>query len=98
MRAGTLSTLILTCTVVLASTIPGARADEWYQGQPGNWHRHGNTWEWQGKHGDEWLEGKPGHWYAERGGWYWLGDDGREYRRAAHGWEWSGKRHKHSAE
>jgi hypothetical protein len=96
MKARTLTALILICWLVLASAITGAHADEWYQGQPGSWHRHGNTWVWKGKHGDEWFEGKRGHWYAEPGGnWYWLGDDGREYRHGSHGWEWSGEHHDH---
>jgi len=95
MKAGTLTTLILTCWFVLATAIPRAHADDWYQGQPGAWQRHGNTWAWKGKHGDEWLEGKRGHWYGERGGgWYWQGDDGREYRKGSHGWAWSGRHHK----
>jgi hypothetical protein len=97
MKAGALITLMLTCWFVLVSAVPGAQAEEWYQGQPGSWHRHGNAWAWKGKHGDEWHEGKRGHWYAERGGgWYWLGDDGREYRRGPHGWEWSGQQHRRS--
>jgi hypothetical protein len=98
MKAGTLITLMLTGWFAFVSAVPGAQAEEWYQGQPGSWHRHGNAWAWKGKHGDEWYEwyeGRRGHWYAERdGGWYWLGDDGREYRRGSHGWEWNGRQHR----
>jgi len=80
MKVKILSALISIC-FILASALPAARGDEWYQGQPGMWHQHDNKWEWKGKHGDEWFQGKPGHWYAEPGNkWYWLGDDGREYR------------------
>jgi hypothetical protein len=67
MKAGTLTTLILTCCVLLFA-IAGAQADEWYQGQPGSWHRHSKTWTWKGKKGDERYEGKRGHWYAEQSG------------------------------
>ncbi len=77
-------------------TAPAARADEWYQGQPGQWERHGKKWIWRGMHGDEWYEGHRGHWYAmPNGQWYWLSDDGAEYRRMADKWEWSHERHRH---
>jgi hypothetical protein len=96
MKARTLTVLILICWFVLGPAIPKAHGDEWYQGQPGQWQRHGNTWEWRGTHGDEWFQGKRGHWYAEKGGgWYWLGNDGDEYRREPKGWQWKSERHKH---
>ena len=70
MKSRTLTALIVICWFILAPVIPGARADEWYQGQPGGWHRHGNSWEWRGTHGDEEYEGERGHWYGDRdGGW-----------------------------
>jgi hypothetical protein len=93
MKSSLLTVLLLSCLFVLAPAIPGARADDWYQGQPGMWQHHGHRWEWRGKHGDEWFEGKRGHWYAERDKrWYWQSDDGREYRQRSHGWAWSGRR------
>ncbi len=95
MKARILTALMLICCFILAPAVPGARADEWYQGQPGMWYRHGNKWQWRSKHGDEWYEGKRGHWYADPDDkWYWQGDDGREYREGPHGWEWSGEHHR----
>ncbi len=94
MKTQILTTLML-ISFILATTIPGSAAEEWYQGQPGKWHKHGHGWTWKGTHGDEWYEGKRGHWYAEKGGGnYWLGDDGREYRQGPNGWRWSGERHR----
>ncbi|HKD67819.1 MAG TPA: hypothetical protein VKB84_13325 [Candidatus Binataceae bacterium] len=78
MKTRILSVMILVCCFMLAPGIPGARATDWYQGQPGMWQRHGNTWVWRSTHGDDWYQGKRGHWYAAPGGWYWLGVDGRE--------------------
>ncbi len=91
-----LTVAVLMMWMVLAAGVTGVRADEWYQGQPGMWHREGNNWVWRGKQGDEWFEGHRGHWYAEPNGWYWLSDDGREYRRGPHGWEWAAERHGHN--
>ena len=92
MKLNVLIILLLSSLFVLASAIPGAWAEDWYQGQPGMWHHHGHRWEWRGKHGDEWFEGKRGHWYALKDkGWAWQGEDGREYRQGPSGWEWSGR-------
>jgi hypothetical protein len=88
--------VVLICAFVLPPSIRIAAADEWYQGQPGSWHRSGSTWMWRGSQGDQWYQGQRGHWYAEPGNkWYWLSDSGATYREGPKGWYWTGQRHKH---
>lgn len=88
--------LLLIGWFILAAAVPGAHCDEWYQGQPGQWVRHGKTWEWRGTHGDQWYQGHRGHWYAmPNGQWYWLSDNGAEYRMMHDQWEWTHERREH---
>ena len=87
--------LILIGSFVLAPSLSRADENEWYQGQQGQWHRHGNGYQWKSTHGDQWYQGRQGHWYRERNGWQWYGNDGDEYRQGRNGWQWYGKRQKH---
>jgi hypothetical protein len=91
MKTKTLATVvILICSFVLAPTFLRAEENEWYQGQQGQWQRHGNNWLWKSTHGDEWYQGRPGRWYQEKEGWEWRGNDGDDYRQGRNGWQWYG--------
>ena len=81
---------ILICSFVLAPSLLKAEENEWYQGQQGQWQRHGNNWQWKSTHGDEWYQGRQGRWYQEKEGWQWYGNDGDEYRQGRNGWKWYG--------
>jgi hypothetical protein len=97
MKAKTLATvLILMGWFILAPGMLKAEQDEWYQGQQGQWQRHGNSWQWRGSQGDQWYQGRRGHWYQERGGWQFRADDGADYRQAQpNRWDWHGGRRQH---
>lgn len=83
---------ILICSFLFAPNLLRAEENEWYQGQQGQWQKHGHQYRWQSTHGDEWYQGKQGHWYQDRNGWHWIGNDGGEYRQGHNGWHWSGER------
>src|ERR1019366_2029225 len=65
MRTRTVALLILICWFVLAPGLLRAADNEWYQGQQGQWQRHGKQWRWESTHGDDWYQGQQGHWYNE---------------------------------
>jgi hypothetical protein len=91
MKIGTLAAVaILICSFALAPNLVRADENDWYQGQQGQWTRHGKKWRWESSHGDQWYQGKQGHWYQDKKGWHWYGNEGDEYRQGAHGWQWSG--------
>ena len=93
MKTRTLATVvILVCSFVLAPSLLRAEENEWYQGQQGEWHQKGHSWQWKSTHGDDWYQGRQGHWYRERNGWQWYGNDGDEYRQGRNGWRWYGGR------
>jgi hypothetical protein len=81
---------ILICSFLVGPNLVRADEDDWYQGQQGQWVKHGSKYRWQSTHGDEWYQGKQGHWYQDKKGWHWYGNDGDEYRQGPHGWQWSG--------
>jgi len=92
MKAKTLAAvLILIGCFVLAPGMLRAEGDEWYQGQQGQWQRHGNSSQWKAtQQGDQWYQGRQGHWYQERDGWQYRADDGGVYRQGD--WQWNGER------
>ena len=88
MKTRTLATLlILSCWFVLAPSLLRAENLEWYQGQQGQWHQQGNSWQWKSTHGDVYRQGSHGwQWYgngpcekAQR-----LENQAREDRRTGH--------------
>src|ERR1039458_960926 len=89
MRTRTVALLILICWFVLAPGLLRAADNEWYQGQQGQWQRHGKQSRWESTHGDDWYQGQQGHWYNEPDGWRWLGNNGDEYRKRRNGWAWA---------
>ena len=52
MRTRTVALLILICWFVLAPGLLRAADNEWYQGQQGQWQRHGKQSRWESTHGD----------------------------------------------
>jgi hypothetical protein len=67
MKTKTLATVaILICSLVLAPSLLRAEENEWYQGQQGQWQRHGNGWQWKSTHGDQYRQ--------SRNGWQWYGN------------------------
>jgi hypothetical protein len=91
MRTRMLATVaILVCSFALAPSLLRAEENQWYQGQQGQWQRHGKSWQWKSSHGDDWYQGQQGHWYQQQNGWQWNSNDGDEYRQAHSGWQWSG--------
>ena len=81
--------VILICSFLLAPGLLRAADNEWYQGQQGQWQRHGNQWRWESTHGDDWYQGQQGHWYDEKDGWQYLGNNGDRYRKQRNGWAWA---------
>ncbi|MFZ0678343.1 hypothetical protein [Candidatus Binatus sp.] len=89
MKLGTLAAAaILICSFTLAPNLVRADENDWYQGQQGQWQKHGSKWRWKSAHGDQWFQGKQGHWYQDKKGWHWYGNDGRDYSEGPHGWAW----------
>ena len=84
--------IVLICSFLAGPKMVRAEENEWYQGQQGEWERHGPRWRWRSTHGDQWYQGRQGHWYLDRKGWHWIGNDGDDYRQGPHGWQWSGER------
>jgi len=93
MKSGKLAIiLILICWFL---TPPSSlRAEEWYQGHPGQWQRQGNNWQWRSTRGDDWYQGRQGNWYQQQDGWQYYGNNGDEYRQGSNGWQWyNGRQH-----
>ena len=95
MKTKTLATVVvLICSFLLAPNLLRADENEWYQGQQGQWQKHGHNYKWESTHGDDWYQGRQGHWYEDKSDWYWVGNDGSEYRKHGNRWQWyNGRRH-----